>query len=81
MQCHMPAKDFAAPGLAGVEKRWKNKELLYEFVKNSQSVIQKDKYAKDLFDKWKEAPMNPFPYLSNEEIDAIFEYCNQMAEQ
>lgn len=79
-QCHMPAKDFAAPALAGVEKRWKDRALLYAFVKNSQEVIAKDKYAADLFEKWKQAPMLPFPDLSNAEIDAILEYCNQVAE-
>lgn len=79
MQCHLPDKDFAAPALAGVEKRWANKELLYDFVKNSQDVIKRDKYAADLFEKWKQAPMLPFTQLTNAEIDAIFEYCNQVA--
>lgn len=77
-QCHMPAKDFAAPALAGVEKRWKDKELLYEFVRNSPSVIKKDKYAAELFIKWKQAPMLPMPHLSDEDIDAIFAYCNSV---
>lgn len=75
----MPDKDFAAPALAGVEKRWADKQLLYAFVKNSQDVIKKDKYAADLFEKWKQAPMLPFTDLTNAEIDAIFEYCNQVA--
>lgn len=79
IQCHLPDRDFAAPALAGVEKRWADKKLLYAFVKNSQEVIQKDKYAADLFEKWKQAPMLPFPQLTNAEIDAIFEYCNQVA--
>lgn len=78
-QCHMPAKDFAAPALAAVEKRWANKSLLYEFVRNSQEVIKKDKYAADLFEKWKQAPMLPFEDLTNAEIDAIFAYCNSVA--
>ena len=71
------AKDFAAPALAGAEKRWENKALLYDFVRNSAAVIEKNKYAADLFEKWKQAPMLPFPQLSNEDIDAILEYCNQ----
>ena len=76
-QCHLLAKDFAAPALAGAEKRWENKALLYDFVRNSAAVIEKNKYAADLFEKWKQAPMLPFPQLSNEDIDAILEYCNQ----
>ena len=79
-QCHMPAKDFAAPALAGVEKRWTNKKLLYDFIRNSQEVIQKDKYAADLFEKWKQAPMIPFPDLTDRDIEAILEYCNQAGE-
>src|SRR5690606_36312011 len=78
IQCHMPAKDVAAPALAGVEQRWKDKDLLYEFVKNSQAVIKKDAYAEALFKKWKQAPMLPFPQLSNADIDAIFAYCNSV---
>ncbi|MFT3979665.1 MAG: cytochrome c [Ferruginibacter sp.] len=76
-QCHMPKKDFAAPALAGAEKRWESKDLLYDFVRNSAAVIEKNKYAADLFEKWKQAPMLPFPQLTNEDIDAILEYCNQ----
>jgi mono/diheme cytochrome c family protein len=78
-QCHRPAEDFAAPALAGVEKRWSNKILLYAFVRNAQEVINKDKYAADLFKKWNNTYMQPFPRLSNEEIDAILQYCNTKA--
>ena len=78
MQCHLPNKDFAGPALAGVEKRWKDKQLLYAYIRNSQEVIAKDKYAAELFKKWNEAVMLPFPDLTNAEIDAILEYCNQV---
>lgn len=81
IQCHLPARDFAAPALAGVEKRWSDKKLLYDFVRNSQEVIKKDKYAADLFVKWKQAPMLPFPKLSDADIDAILAYCNEVAAQ
>lgn len=79
IQCHLPARDFAAPALAGVEKRWSDKKLLYDFVRNSQEVIKKDKYAADLFTKWKQAPMLPFPKLSDTDIDNILDYCNEVA--
>ena len=78
-QCHLPGKVFVGPPLAGVEKRWKNKQLLYEFVRNSNEVIQKDNYAAELFEKWNEAPMLPFPQLTDREIEAILEYCNSAA--
>ena len=78
-QCHLPAKDFVGPALAGVEGRWKSKELLYEYVKNSQAVIAKDDYAKALFIKWKQSPMLPFPQLTKADIDKILAYVNDAA--
>ena len=76
-QCHLPNKDFMGPALAGVEARWKSKELLYKFIRNSEEVIKTDAYAKELFIKWKELPMLPYPQLTDEEIDAILVYSNQ----
>lgn len=75
-QCHRPTTDFTAPALAGVEGRWKNKELLYEFIRNSEDVIAKDAYAMNLYKKWNQAYMQPFTQLSKEEVDAILAYCN-----
>lgn len=77
-QCHMANKDFVGPSLVGVESRWKDRQLLYAYVKNSQDVIQRDEYAKNLFLKFKQVPMLPFPNLSETEVDAIFKYCNEM---
>lgn len=78
-QCHRPAEDFAAPALAGAQKRWSNKETLYAFVRNSQEVIKTDKYAAALFGKWNKVLMQPFPQLSDEQIDAILSYCDARA--
>lgn len=78
-QCHLPNKDFIGPALAGVESRWKSKDLLYKFIRNSQEVIKTDPYAKELFIKWKELPMLPYPQLTNEDIDAILAYSNETA--
>lgn len=80
MQCHLPDKKFVGPPLAGVEKKWKNKQLLYEFVRNSSEVIKRDKYAADLYEQWQEAPMLPFPDLTDPEIEAILDYCNTFSE-
>ena len=77
-QCHMANKDFVGPSLVGVESRWKDRQLLYAYVKNSQDVIQRDEYAKNLFLKFKQVPMLPFPNLTETEVDAIFKYCNDM---
>jgi mono/diheme cytochrome c family protein len=76
-QCHMANKDFVGPNLVGVESRWKDRQLLYAYVKNSQEVIQSDEYAKNLFLKWKQVPMLPFPNLTEKQVDAIFAYVNE----
>lgn len=75
-QCHHPARDLTGPALKDVRSRWKNKEMLYAFIYNPQDVIVKDPYAKELFNKWKQAYMQPYPNLSKEEIDRIFDYCD-----
>jgi cytochrome c551/c552 len=75
-QCHKPAEDFTGPALKNVASRWKDKKLLYEFIKAPQEVINRDAYAKDLFIKWKQVYMQPFPDLSDEDIDRILSYCD-----
>lgn len=77
-QCHRPTEDFIGPALQHVTIRWKDKTLLYQFIKNSQDVIVRDAYAKELFSKWKQAYMQPFPDLSHEEIDKILSYCDNV---
>ncbi len=78
-QCHLPGKNFVGPALAGVEQRWNNNQLLYDFVRNSAEVIKRDKYAAELYAKWNESAMLPFPHLSDKEIAAILDYCNAEA--
>lgn len=78
-QCHQPGKKFVGPDLTGVARRWKSKALLYDFVRNSAEVIKRDDYAADLYAKWNEAPMLAFPQLTDEEIQAILDYCETAA--
>ena len=49
--CHtITDKKVIGPGLAGVEDRWEDKDLLFEWIKNSQSVLDKgDAYATTLW--------------------------------
>jgi mono/diheme cytochrome c family protein len=75
-QCHKPAEEFIGPALKNASAHWKSKQLLYEFVRNSQEVIQKDEYAKALFVKYNQSPMLPMPHLKEEDIEAIFKYCD-----
>ena len=72
--CHKPNEDFAGPALRGSFERWNNKALLYEFIRNPQPIIEKDEYAKRLQQKYKTS-MTAFPALTNEDIDAILNFC------
>lgn len=72
--CHKCGVDFTGPSLKGAASRWKDKELMYEFIRNPMGVIQKDSYAAGLLKKYN-AIMTPST-LSNEEIDAVLDYCN-----
>jgi cytochrome c2 len=73
--CHKAAEKFVGPSLQGVIKRWESKELLYDFVRNSQEVIARNAYAKKLFEEYKQSPMMPYPQLKDEEIQSILDYC------
>ena len=73
--CHAVNMNLTGPSLKGVEKRWKNKEKLYAFIHNSQTVIAtKDDYAQDLFYQWNKVQMPPFPSLKDDDIAAILVY-------
>lgn len=75
-QCHKCDVDFTGPSLRGVWDRWPDKKLLFEFVRNSQEVIAKDVYAKELFKKYNQTYMNPYPQLTDEDIKSLLLYCN-----
>lgn len=73
--CHKCDVDFTGPALKGAASRWKDKALMYEFMRNPFGVIQKDAYAAGLLKKYN-AVMTPTT-LTDEQIDAVLEHCNQ----
>ena len=75
-QCHRAVENFVAPPLAGAGKKWQDKETLYAFIRNSQEVIKSNKYAADLYRKWNNQYMQPFPDLTDKQIEAILAYCD-----
>ena len=75
-QCHRANKDFVAPALKNVRQRWNDHGKLYRFIRNSQEVIKEDAYARELFKKWNNAYMQPFPELTDEQIKAILDYAD-----
>ncbi len=80
-QCHNRnmKDDLTGPALGGVRERWESEELLYAWIRNSSAVIAGgDAYAVELYNKWNKVVMNPFPNLSDEEIEAILVYVDCM---
>ena len=75
--CHQPHKDGTGPKLAGVRAKWEQggaKEgSLYTWVKNWSTAAASDPYA-EAVSKIMPTAMNAFPSITNEEIDAIFDY-------
>jgi cytochrome c551/c552 len=79
--CHHPTRDMTGPTIYAVRSRWKDKNLLYKYVRNAQDVVKKDPYAKALFKKWNGAVMTPFPKLTNTEIESILDYVDGEAKK
>jgi len=75
--CHQPHKDGTGPKLFEVRKKWEDggaKEgSIYTWVRNWQKAAAEDPYANEVKD-WSPTAMSLFPDLSNEQIDAVFDY-------
>ena len=75
--CHILGKKSTGPDLIGVKQKWIDAgegDLLYDWVKNSEEVIKsgQSKQAKEI-EAFSPTVMTPQD-VSNEDIDAIFEY-------
>ena len=79
--CHHATRDLIGPSIYGVRNRWTNKNLLYQYIRNSNEVIKKDAYAKNLFIKWNKTVMTPFPKITNAEIELILNYVDSEAKR
>lgn len=75
--CHQPHKDMTGPKLYEVRQKWEEggaqEGSIYQWVKNFQVAIANDPYAKEV-SAWSPTNMTIFADLSNEQIDAIFDY-------
>jgi mono/diheme cytochrome c family protein len=78
--CHMVNKDMSGPALRGVEDRWPDKQKLYAFIRNSEEVIRKDKYARELWLEWNQTLMLPHPDLTDEDIGALLDYIRSVSQ-
>ncbi len=76
INCHKCEGSLIGPPLPGALQRWESKELLYEYIRNPQAVIAKNAYARNLANQYKPYIMTAFPNLTDQEIEAVLNYCN-----
>lgn len=70
---------MTGPALGGVEERWADypREDLYSWIRNSQGMISSGHpKAVELWNEWKPVVMNPFPNLTDADIENILSYIN-----
>lgn len=73
--CHALNRTLTGPALAGVLERVPDRKLLYEWIRNSNKVIQSgNPYFVKLYKDFNKTSMNQFPNLTEEEIEAILYY-------
>lgn len=73
--CHKCDEDFQGPKLKSALQRWPGKKEMYSFIRDPWGTIQKNDYAKKLQEKYN-VVMTPST-LSDQELDAIFDYCEK----
>lgn len=75
--CHAIDKQLVGPALKGVEDRWDDKKMIYEWVRNSAVVIKKGyPRAVTVYNEFNKVQMTAFPELKDQDIDAVLAYIN-----
>ena len=83
-QCHAKNMKSKAtgPALGGVEERWADfpKSDLYSWVRNSQALVATGHpRAVEIYNEYNKSVMQPFPNLTDENIDALLLYISGVA--
>ncbi|AID37477.1 cytochrome c [Candidatus Walczuchella monophlebidarum] len=74
--CHSPdlTKKLIGPALYGVTNK-RNSEWLHKWIKNNKDLIKRgDKDAISIYKEYGKIDMNPFPQLSDKDIDDILSF-------
>jgi len=74
--------NLTGPALAGVEERWQAfpRADLYKWIRNSQALVASGHpRATELWNKYKPIIMNNFPGLTDEQIESLILYINDVA--
>lgn len=82
-QCH--AKNMRSkatgPALGGVEERWADYPIedLYAWIRNSQKLVAEEHpRAVEVYNEWNKVAMQAFPNLTDENIESILLYVNDV---
>src|SRR5690606_7688452 len=78
--CHEFKTDKLGPALQEAPSRWNNDTVeLAKYIRNSPDYIENsgNAYAQELFIKWNKVEMQPFPDLSDEDINQLIEFMAQ----
>lgn len=79
--CHSLNRKMTGPPLAGVGGKY-DREWLYAWIKNSTALIKSgDADAIKIYNEYNQAMMQPFPSLSDADIDDILAYTDAPAPQ
>ncbi len=73
--------NLTGPALGGTVERWASypREDLYSWIRNSQAMIKKGHpKAVELWEKWKPAVMTNFPNATDEEIESVLMYIDDV---
>lgn len=71
-RCHSAQLERGALGLYGVSSRMPGGDWIYKWIRDSGQLIQDgDAYAKKIYTENGKVNMDPFPQLTNKDIDDI----------
>ena len=75
--CHHPTRKLIGPPLKDARKRVPTKDWIYRWVRNPDALLkQREPYAYKLFEEYNYNRQTAFPDLSDQEIDAILDFCD-----
>ena len=82
-QCHAKnmRSNATGPALGGVEERWADfpREDLIAWIKNSQKLVAEEHpRAVEVFNEWNKVAMQAFPNLSDDNVESILLYINDV---
>ncbi len=77
--CHAVDKKLIGPPLAGVTEQWESTSDLYTYVRNPQDARDKGIARAIEIEDYDPSIMNPFPELTDEQLDQIFAYVKEKA--